>query len=365
MAGDSIGKSFRVTNWGESHGVGVGVVVEGCPPNLEMNVDWIQRELDLRRPGQSSVSTPRNEADRAEILSGVSGGKTTGAAIAIMIKNNNQRSSDYREMKKSFRPSHADFTYLSKYGIREEAGGGRSSARVTAGTVAAGAIAKKILSDLFQCHFFAFVLSVEKIKATIKESDLHFAQREKSPVRCPDAAAAKKMQDLIEKMSKEGDSVGGVIECHITNVALGLGEPIYDKLEADLAKAILSINACKGFEVGSGFEGTQWCGSQHNDAFILDKNGKVKTETNHSGGIQGGISNGMPIVFRAAFKPTSTIRKEQKTLNVDLEEHFLQGKGRHDPCVLPRAVPIVEAAAAIVLADHALRHRGQVGRFST
>ena len=360
MAGDSTGILFRVTNWGESHGPAIGVVVEGCPPGISISQELIQKDLDMRRPGQSLLTTPRKESDRVEILSGISNGKTTGTPIAMMIKNKDQRSGDYKKMGQAFRPSHADYSYLAKYGIREISGGGRSSARVTAGTVAAGAIAKKVLSDFFKSKFFAFVYSVSDIRATVSDNQFSIKQREKTLVRCPDLVAANKMEKLIEQASKDGDSLGGIIECRIANVPPGLGEPVYDKLDADLAKAILGINACKGFEIGSGFQGTILKGSSHNDAFVL-RGKKVQTKTNRSGGVQGGISNGMPIVFRAAFKPTSTIKKRQDTLTTKLKKHVLTGVGRHDPCVLPRAVPIVEAAAALVLVDHALRHRGQVG----
>lgn len=360
MAGDSTGVLFRVTNWGESHGPAIGVVVEGCPPGVAISQDLIQKDLDMRRPGQSLLTTPRKESDLVEILSGVSNGKTTGTPIAMMIKNQDQKSGDYKKMGQAFRPSHADYSYLAKYGIREISGGGRSSARVTAGTVAAGAIAKKVLADLFKSKFFAFVYAVSDIRAAVGDNQWSVKQREKTLVRCPDLAAAKKMEALIEQASAEGDSLGGIIECRIANVPAGLGEPVYDKLDADLAKAVLGINACKGIEIGSGFQGTVLRGSSHNDAFVL-RGKKVQTATNRSGGIQGGISNGMPIVFRAAFKPTSTIKKQQSTLTTKLKKHVLTGVGRHDPCVLPRAVPIVEAAAALVLADHALRHRGQVG----
>lgn len=363
MAGDSLGLLFRVTNWGESHGLGVGVVIEGCPPGFTLREEDLQLELNRRRPGQSSLTTPRNEKDLVRIYSGLVKNKTTGAPISLIILNKDQRSHDYSNIEKIFRPSHADYTYQKKYGIRSVAGGGRSSARLTAGNVAAGAIAKIILKKWFNTEIIAYVKSVQNIEAKIEIDKLSFALVEKTPIRCPNLKVAKKMIKLIEKVKLEGNSIGGVIECLVRHVPIGLGEPIFDKLEADLAKAILSINACKGFEIGSGFEGTKMLGSEHNDIFKVRK-GKVETLTNHSGGIQGGISNGMPIIFKAAFKPTSTILKTQTVLQENLKSKNFQVEGRHDPCVLPRAVPIVEAMAALVLVDHALRHRGHIGKFS-
>lgn len=360
MAGDSLGELFRVTNWGESHGKAIGVVVEGCPPLLEINEADIQKELDRRRPGQSEITTQRKEDDIVEILSGVSGGKTTGAPISLIIFNKDSKKEDYKEMESKFRPSHSDFTYNEKYGIREVSGGGRSSARITAGNVAAGAIAKKILNEKCSTEIIAYVKSINEISAYADPDKIKKKDIESSIARCPDKKASDKMIKLIEKAKEEGDSLGGVIECVIRNAPAGLGEPVFDKLDADLGKAMLSINATKGFEIGSGFEGTKMKGSEHNDAFII-KDKKVVTKTNNSGGIQGGISNGMPIIFRVAFKPTSTIQKMQKTVDTKGNETTLEAKGRHDPCVVPRAVPIVEAMAALVLCDHYMRNRAQCG----
>ncbi len=362
MAGDSFGVMFKVTNWGESHGYGLGTVVEGCPPGIYLQDSDIQKELDRRRPGQNSLTTPRKENDQVKILSGIERGLTTGAPLSLMIRNQDHRSQDYLNLSKTFRPSHADYTYEKKYGLRSIAGGGRSSARLTAGTVAAGAIAKKILKEWFNCDILAYVISIKNLKAKIPKSVTQ-NQVEANPVRCPDPVIAKKMINLIEKTKKVGNSLGGIIECVSKNIPVGLGEPIYDKLEADLGKAVLGINACKGFEIGSGFGGTVLLGSEHNDRFLVRK-GKVTTKTNHSGGVQGGITNGMPIIFRAAFKPTATILRPQSTINTQLKKETFTVKGRHDPCVLPRAVPIIEAVTALVLIDHTLRHRGQTGHFS-
>ncbi len=356
MAGDSIGQVFRFTNWGESHGKAIGGVVEGCPPGIELSEEDIQPALDRRRPGQSKIVTQRKEADRVEILSGVVEGKTTGTPISLMIRNEDQRSKDYSEMAQLYRPSHADFTYQQKYGVRDVAGGGRSSARVTAPTVAAGAIAQKILRETCGVEIIGFVKSVSELSTDIDPLSVTLEQVEFTPVRCPDEQIARQMIEHIEAVRKKGDSTGGVVECVIKQVPIGLGEPIFDKLEADLAKAMLSINASKGFEIGSGFEGTKSLGSQHNDPFV-NQQGKVITTSNFSGGIQGGISNGMPIVFRVAFKPTATIIQDQHTVDVDGNPVVFKAKGRHDPCVLPRAVPIVEAMAALTLCDHWLRYR--------
>ncbi len=364
MAGDSLGKIFRITNWGESHGKAIGVVIEGVPPGLSLSQSDIQQELDRRRPGQSSLSSPRNESDSVQILSGLEAGKTTGTPLSMYIANSDTRPKDYTAMNNLFRPSHADFTYFSKYGIRSKSGGGRSSARLTAGSVAAGAVAKKILQSHFKVSFMAFVRSLAKISSPMEASQVSKQMIEANLVRTTDSKSAEKMAQCIEEAKHSGDSLGGIIECHIHGLPAGLGEPIYDKLDADLAKAMLSINACKGFEIGSGFSGTRLRGSEHNDQFIRSStSGEIKTLTNHSGGVQGGISNGMPIVFRVAFKPTASISKTQHTLNEELQEQSFQAKGRHDPCVLPRAVPIVEAMAALVLADHMLRHRAQIGTF--
>ncbi len=356
MAGDSFGQVFRFTNWGESHGKAIGGVVEGCPAGLELTEADLQPALDRRRPGQSKIVTQRKEADQVEILSGVVEGKTTGTPISLIIHNQDQRSKDYSEMASLYRPSHADFTYQQKYGIRDVAGGGRSSARVTAPTVAAGAIAQKVLKQNCGIEILGFVKSVSEIKCNLNPLSVSSEQIEANMIRCPDAEIAELMVERIEAIRKRGDSVGGIVECVIKNVPVGLGEPIFDKLEADLAKAMLSINASKGFEVGSGFAGTVLTGSQHNDPFI-NSNGKVVTQSNYSGGIQGGISNGMPVVFRVAFKPTATIIRDQNTVDVNGNTVTFKAKGRHDPCVLPRAVPIVEAMAALVMCDHFLRFK--------
>ncbi len=356
MAGSTIGEIFKVTNWGESHGKAIGVVIDGCPSLMELSENDIQKELDRRKPGQSAITTQRNEEDKVEILSGVFEGKTTGTPISLVIFNKDQKPSAYTEIQKLYRPSHADYTYDAKYGIRDPFGGGRSSARATAGSVAAGAIAKKVLEKANKIEIIAYVKSIKDINAEIDSTKVKSIDVESNVVRCPNIEAAEKMIKLIEETKAKGDSVGGVIECVIRNVPLGLGEPLYDKLSSDLAKAMVSINAAKGFEIGTGFNGTSYYGSEYNDEFSLNK-GKVITKTNHSGGIQGGISNGMPIIFRVAFKPTATITKEQHTINKELKEVNFSGTGRHDPCVLPRAVPIVESMAAIVLCDHYLRQR--------
>jgi chorismate synthase len=356
--GNSFGQLFRITTWGESHGGGVGVVIDGCPPRLELNEEDIQRDLDRRRPGQSEIVTPRIEADRCRILSGVFEGRTLGTPISILVKNKDAQPEAYSEMKATFRPSHADFTYEAKYGIRNWQGGGRASARETVGRVAAGAVAKKILSKLSQERFeiVAYVTQIHEVSARIDRSSVRAEDVERSAVRCPDSAAAELMTALIQSVRAEGDSVGGVIECVIRGIDAGLGEPVFDKLEADLAKAMLSLPASKGFEIGSGFAATRMKGSEHNDPFEVREK-RVRTTTNNSGGVQGGISNGEGIFFRVAFKPTSTIARDQKTVTTSGEETTLAARGRHDPCVLPRAVPIVEAMAALVLCDHALRQR--------
>ncbi|MDL5045124.1 chorismate synthase [Oscillatoria amoena NRMC-F 0135] len=353
MAGNSLGVLFRITTFGESHGEAVGAVIDGCPPLLEVDIDFINAEMARRRPGQSALTTQRNESDEVQILSGVFNGKTTGAPIAIVIPNKDQRSGDYEAMKDVFRPSHADYTYEAKYGIRDYRGGGRSSARATAAVVAAGAFAKLLLKQR-NITIQAFVNQVGTIETPLTYTELDLSLTETNPVRCPHPETAAKMIALIEEAKAEGDSLGGCITCVVKGVPAGLGEPVFDKLQADLAKAMLTINATKGFEYGSGFAGTRLKGSEHNDSFITD-NGKVATTTNHSGGIQGGISNGMDIYCKVAFKPTATIAKSQKTVDNAGQEVDLAAKGRHDPCVLPRAVPIVEAMAALVLADHWLR----------
>ena len=356
--GSSFGQLFRITTWGESHGGGVGVVIDGCPPRLELSEEDIQRDLDRRRPGQSEIVTPRSEADRCRILSGVFEGRTLGTPISILVKNKDAQPEAYSGMKETFRPSHADFTYEAKYGIRNWQGGGRASARETVGRVAAGAVAKKILSQLSQGRFevIAYVTQVHEVSARIDRSSVRTEDVERNSVRCPDKAAAELMTALIQSVRAEGDSVGGVIECVVRGIDAGLGEPVFDKLEADLAKAMLSLPASKGFEIGSGFAATRMKGSEHNDPFEMRAE-KVRTTTNNSGGVQGGISNGEEIFFRVAFKPTSTIVRDQKTVTASGEETTLAARGRHDPCVLPRAVPIVEAMAALVLCDHALRQR--------
>jgi chorismate synthase len=358
--GNSFGNLFRITTWGESHGGGVGVVIDGCPPRLPLTEADIQPDLDRRRPGQSSIVTPRQEADLAQILSGTFEGKTLGTPISIVVKNEDARPSAYSEMATKFRPSHADYTYQAKFGIRNWQGGGRTSARETIGRVAAGAVAKKILREQFGVAVLAYVKQVQRIVADVDFARVTFKEIESNIVRCPDDTAAQKMVRLIEKVRREGDSVGGIIECVARGVPPGWGEPVFDRLEADLAKAMLSLPASKAFEIGSGFAGVLLTGLQHNDAFRM-RGGKVRTVTNNSGGIQGGISNGEPVYFRVAFKPVATVMREQETVDVHFKNTTLKARGRHDPCVLPRAVPMVEAMAALVLVDHALRQRAQCG----
>jgi len=355
--GNTFGQLFRVTTFGESHGGGIGVVIDGCPPKISISKAEIQHELDRRRPGQSKITTQRKEEDECEILSGVFAGKTLGTPIAILVRNKDARPEDYSEIATKFRPSHADYTYEAKYGIRNWQGGGRASARETIGRVAAGAVAKKILSILYsELEIVAYVAQIHEIVAKINRSIVKAKDVERNIVRCPEGVAAKRMMSLIEHVREEGNSVGGVIECVIRGIAAGLGEPVFDKLDADLAKAMLSIPATKGFEIGSGFGATRMRGSEHNDPFEM-RGGKIRTATNNSGGVQGGISNGEEIYFRVGFKPTATIAHEQKTVTASQEQTKLAARGRHDPCVLPRAVPIVEAMAAIVLCDHALRQK--------
>jgi chorismate synthase len=357
LMGNTFGQLFRVTTFGESHGGGIGVVIDGCPPRIEISEAEIQKELNRRRPGQSKLTTQRKEEDRCEILSGAFEGKTLGTPIAILVQNKDAQPGDYVEMARKFRPSHADYTYEAKYGIRSWQGGGRASARETIGRVAAGAIAKKILSMFYPgFEIVAYVTQIHELLAKIDRSTVRIKDVEKNIVRCPDAVAAKRMISLIEQIRDEGDSIGGVIECVARGIPAGLGEPVFDKLEADLAKAMLSIPAAKGFEIGSGFTATRMRGSQHNDAFEI-RDGRIRTATNNSGGVQGGISNGEDIYFRVAFKPPATIALQQKTVTRSKEQTGIQARGRHDPCVLPRAVPIVEAMAALVLCDHALRQR--------
>lgn len=355
---NSFGHLFRITTWGESHGGGVGVVVDGCPPRIELTEADIQPDLDRRRPGQSKIVTPRKEADRVEILSGTFEGKTVGTPICMWVRNEDARPEAYSEMATKFRPSHADYTYYAKFGIRNWQGGGRSSARETIGRVAAGAIAKKILRKWYGVEILAYVKQVQRIAAKVDPETVQFAEIESNIVRCPDVAAASRMIRLIERMRKAGDSVGGMVEGVARGVPPGWGEPVFDRLEADLAKAMLSLPASKGFDVGSGFDGIFMTGTEHNDPFRI-RAGKVITKTNRSGGIQGGISNGQTIYFRVAFKPVATVMHEQETVDVEFRETTLKGRGRHDPCVLPRAVPMVEAMTALVLVDHALRHKAQ------
>jgi len=354
----TFGTLFRIATWGESHGGGVGVVIDGCPPRHRIDLDHIQSELDRRRPGQSSIVTQRKESDTVEILSGVQDGLTLGTPILMMVRNEDARSRDYEELKTKYRPSHADFAYDEKYGIRAWSGGGRASARETVGRVAAGALAKQLLGRL-GVEVLAWVEKVHQIEAEIDPLRVNLEQIEATPVRCPDPKIAAQMIAHIEAVRKEGNSVGGVVGAVARGVPSGWGEPVFDKLEADLAKAVMSLPACKGFEVGSGFGGTDLTGLEHNDAYRADASKHVFTPTNRSGGIQGGISNGEAITIRAAFKPTATILKEQDTVTVERENTTLSGKGRHDPCVLPRAVPMVEAMIALVLIDHALRQNAQ------
>ena len=359
--GNTFGHLFRITTWGESHGGGVGVVIDGCPPRLELTEADIQPDLDRRRPGQSSIVTPRKEADKVQILSGTFEGKTLGTPISMWVKNEDMRPEAYSEMASKFRPSHADYTYQAKYGFRNWQGGGRTSARETIGRVAAGAVAKKILKERFGVEVLAYVTQVKDIAAKVEREKVRAEQIESNIVRCPDAAIAEKMIALIEQMRGEGDSVGGLVEGIARNVPVGWGEPVFDRLEADLGKAMLSLPASKGFEIGSGFGGIQLTGREHNDPF-RNIDGKVRTTSNRSGGIQGGISNGELIYFRVAFKPVATVMHEQDTVDTNYQDTTLKGRGRHDPCVLPRAVPMVEAMTALVLADHALRHKAQCER---
>lgn len=355
---NSFGQSFRITTWGESHGPAVGVVIDGCPARLPLTAEEMQADLDRRRPGQSDITTPRQEGDKVEILSGVFEGLTTGVPISLLVRNGDQRPGAYDEMREKYRPSHADYTYQAKYGHRDHRGGGRSSARETIGRVAAGAIAKKILQLAGQVEIRAYVTRIHDIAAPAVTGFPTLADVEANAVRCPDAAVAAQMIERIKQARSEGDSVGGVIECRVRNVPVGLGEPVFDRLEADLAKAMLSLPATKGFEIGSGFAGTLLKGSQHNDAFVAQSGG-IHTATNNSGGVQGGISNGEEIVFRTAFKPTATILQTQKTVDVHGAETELLARGRHDPCVVPRAVVIVEAMTALVLVDHWMRQAAQ------
>jgi chorismate synthase len=356
MSGNTFGTIFRVTTFGESHGIALGAVIDGCPAGLNFDMQLLITELQRRKPGQSAITTQRNEEEEVEVLSGIFEGKTTGMPIAMLVKNKDQRSKDYDQIKNIYRPSHADFVYEQKYGIRDHRGSGRASARETVARVMAGAVAKMLLKQ-YGIQITAYVSSVANIHVDANYALLDLTKVESNEVRCPDEFVAEKMRIRIAQAKEEGDTVGGVITTVIKNCEPGLGEPVFDKLHAELAKAMLSINACKGFEIGSGFAGTTQPGSMQNDEW-QNVDGKITTKTNNSGGIQGGISNGMDIVFRCAFKPVSTISKQQHTINNELEEVAVAVNGRHDPCVLPRAVPIVEAMAAIVLADFLLRNAG-------
>lgn len=362
MAGNSFGNIFKVTTFGESHGIAIGGIIDGCPSGLKLDLDFINEELQKRKPGQSRITTQRKEEDQVEFLSGIFEGITTGTSIGFIIKNTNQKSQDYSHIKDKYRPSHADYTYDAKYGERDYRGGGRSSARETACRVVAGAVAKQILNH-YSISVNGYVSQVGNINLTKHYSQLDLTQTFNNAVRCPDTAVANKMFELIDGVRKQGDTIGGIVSCIINGVPAGLGEPVFDRLEADLAKAMLSVNASKGFEIGSGFNGITKKGSEHNDEFYIDndchteRSRSVKTKTNNSGGTLGGISNGEDIYFNVAFKPVATIMQKQKTVNKNLEEVDIDGKGRHDPCVLPRAVPIVESMAAIVIVDHLLRNR--------
>lgn len=355
---NSFGHLFRITTWGESHGGGVGVVLDGCPPRLELSEADIQPDLDRRRPGQSKIVSPRKEADTVQIVSGTFEGKTLGTPICMWVKNEDARPEAYSEMATKFRPSHADYTYQAKFGIRNWQGGGRSSARETIGRVAAGAVAKKLLRLRYGVEVLAYVQRVQAIAAQIEPDKVTAEQIEANIVRCPDAKTAERMIQLIEQMRQDGNTVGGIVMGVARGVPAGWGEPVFDRLEADLGKAMLSLPASKGFDIGSGFDSIELTGREHNDAFRA-KGGKVYTTSNRSGGVQGGISNGQTIYFRVAFKPVATVMHEQDTVDTDLQNTTLTGRGRHDPCVLPRAVPMVEAMTALVLADHALRHKAQ------
>jgi chorismate synthase len=355
MAGNSFGTLFRLCTFGESHGEAMGGVIDGCPSGLFMDMAFIQSELDKRKPGTSPIVSQRRESDKVEFLSGIFGGKTTGAPIGFLIRNENQKPQDYEHITDTYRPSHADYTYDIKYGTRDWRGGGRSSARETVSRVVAGAIAKLMLKAC-GIRINAYTSRIGDIHLMKKPEELDLSKTYESIVRCPDKLIGEAMIARIEEVRREGDTIGGIVSCLITGAPVGLGEPVFDKLHADLGKAMLSINAVKGFEYGSGFDGVGMKGSEHNDIFYINRN-EVHTRTNHSGGIQGGISNGEDIYFRVAFKPVSTIMQKQKSINSKMEPVDLLGKGRHDPCVLPRAVPVVEAMAALVLADHVLRNK--------
>jgi len=356
--GNVFGQLFRITTWGESHGGGVGVVVDGCPPRLPLTEADVQPDLDRRRPGQSRITTPRKESDTVQILSGTFDGQTLGTPISLWVKNEDFRPEAYSEMATKFRPSHADYTYQTKYGIRAWPGGGRSSARETIGRVAAGAIAKKLLRMRWGVEVLAAVTRVKDLVADLDVETVRPEQIEANIVRCPDAAMAERMIELIEAARRDGDSVGGIITGVARGVPVGWGSPVFDRLEADLAKAMLSLPATKGFDIGSGFDAVNYTGTQHNDA-MRNVEGRVRALTNRSGGVQGGISNGETLYFRVAFKPVATVMHEQETVDAEWQNTTLKGRGRHDPCVLPRAVPMVEAMTALVLVDQALRHQAQ------
>jgi chorismate synthase len=358
--GNTWGRLFRVTTWGESHGAAIGAVIDGCPPRLPLSEADIQPDLDRRAPGQSALVTQRKESDTVKILSGVFDGQTLGTPISLLIPNEDMRPGDYREVQEKYRPSHADYTYDAKYGVRDWRGGGRTSARETAGRVGAGAIARKLLAARWSVTVVAWV---SKVGTLAVECDVEKVTREQvdaTPIRCPELATAGKMIAAVEAARKDGDSLGGVVTCAVRGCPVGWGEPVFDRLEADLAKAVLSLPASKGFEIGTGFAGTELRGSEHNDEFYVE-GGRVRTRTNRSGGVQGGITNGETIYFRVAFKPTATIMREQRTVSVTREDTTIKGRGRHDPCVLPRAVPMVEAMTTLVLADHALMHEAIAG----
>ncbi len=353
---NSFGEIFRITTFGESHGEALGVVIDGCLPNIDFNFDFVQSELNRRKPGQSNISTSRNEDETFEVLSGIFNGKTTGSPLTLLVRNINQKSEDYDKLKDVFRPGHADYTYQQKYGIRDHRGGGRQSARETVARVLAGAVAKMYLQSI-GISIHAYVSQVYNIKLEKDYTQLDLKQIESNVVRCPDSEKAKEMIALIEQTRAEGDSLGGIVSCVCKGMPVGLGEPVFDKLHAQLGKAILSINACKGFEIGSGFDAVTMKGSEHNDAFELTESKEINTKTNHSGGVLGGISNGMDLFFKAAFKPVSSIRKEQQTIDTNYNSIDVNIDGRHDPCIVPRAVPIVEAMAALVLIDMLLRNK--------
>jgi chorismate synthase len=353
--GNTFGHLFRVTTWGESHGAAIGVVVDGCPPLLPLAEADIQPDLDRRAPGQSALVTQRKESDTVRIMSGVFEGRTLGTPISLMIQNEDMKPGDYKDIQTKYRPSHADYTYDAKYGIRDWRGGGRTSARETAGRVAAGAIARKLLAERWGVEIVAWVSKVGTLTAECDAETVTRAAVDRTPIRCPDLTVAERMIAAVEAARKDGNSLGGIVSCAVRHCPVGWGEPVFDRLEADLAKAVLSLPASKGFEIGSGFAGTDLTGREHNDEFYMDGD-RVRTRTNRSGGVQGGITNGETIYFRSAFKPTATIMREQNTVTVDHEDTTLTGRGRHDPCVLPRAVPMVEAMTALVLVDHALRH---------